>query len=77
LNLVRSILVICEALTEDPAENDLDIDNYLSMDPSVSPNYSIKEADSLLEMSEGKRRNSYPHPGYAPYSSIPQPLMTL
>jgi len=63
LNLVRSIVVICEALTEDPAEIDLDIDNYLSLDPSVSPGYSIKAADSLIETNESEKRNGYPHPG--------------
>ena len=64
LNLVRSILVICEALTDDPSEYDLDIDNFLSLDPTVSPDYSIKAAESLLNEGEDEpRRNSYPYPG--------------
>ncbi|KAG8790727.1 hypothetical protein FRC17_008859, partial [Serendipita sp. 399] len=63
LNLVRSILVICQALTENVDEQDLDIDNFLSLDPSVSPNYSVKQAETLLDASQGPKRNSYPYPG--------------
>lgn len=76
LNLVRSILVICEALTDDPNDYDLDIDNFLSLDSSVSPNYSIKAAQDLLEATDGQRRNSYPHPGTSESEISPVPTLS-
>jgi hypothetical protein len=63
LNLVRSILVICETLVEDTSDYDLDVDSFLSLDPSSSPGYSVREANSLLEASEGNKRYSGPYPG--------------
>ncbi|CCA67203.1 related to guanine nucleotide-binding protein alpha-4 subunit [Serendipita indica DSM 11827] len=80
LNLVRSILVICEALTDDPSEYDLDIDNFLSLDPTVSPDYSIKAAESLLNEGgdeDDTRRNSYPYPGTANAEIGPIPEITV
>ncbi|KAG8869072.1 hypothetical protein FRC20_002221 [Serendipita sp. 405] len=76
LNLVRSILVICQALTDDLNEQDLDIDNFLSLDPSVSPNYSVKKAESLLDTSQGPKRSSYPYPGTPDSELGPIPEIT-
>ncbi|PVF93835.1 G-alpha-domain-containing protein [Serendipita vermifera] len=76
LNLVRSVLVICETLTEDPSDYDLDVDSFLSLDPSSSPGYSVREANSLLEASEGTKRYSGPYPGTADAEMAPVPQLT-
>lgn len=70
------MLVICEALTDDPSEHDLDIDNFLSLDPSASPNYSVKQTDELLEISNGNKRDSCPYPGTSQAEVAPVPKLS-
>jgi len=47
LNLIRSILVILDNLVVDPSLSDLDVDNYLSLDPTM-PNALYSRRHHLL-----------------------------
>jgi hypothetical protein len=40
LNLIRSVLVILDNLVADPSLSDVDVDNYLSLDPTMPSVYS-------------------------------------
>ena len=47
LNLIRSVLVILDNLVVDPSLSDLDVDNYLSLDPTM-PNALYSRSHRLL-----------------------------
>ena len=64
LNLIRSVLVILDNLVLDPSLSDLDVDTYLSLDPSMpmpnSSTYSRRPAEAPTQHLLGAKVRTLP-----------------
>lgn len=79
LNLIRSVLVILDNLIVDPSLSDLDVDNYLSLDPTM-PDALYSRSHRLLGAKvrsiQGDDLSSVILPNSHPGSSSPMPQLT-
>src|SRR5258708_38054415 len=61
LNLIRSILVILDNLVVDPSMTDLDVDNYLNLDPTMSSSvYSLRAVGGSSQHLLGAKLRTVP-----------------